>query len=77
MPVGTTQKWPVPGDRRLEVTPQSVKGGAVSFNVRLVRGSLAEVSTSIQAQSNNPAVIGGPKHGSGTLIIILWTNPTP
>jgi hypothetical protein len=77
VPVGTTQKWPVPGDRRLEVTPQSVKGGAVSFNVRLVRGSLNEVSTNIQAQSNNPAVIGGPKHGSGTLIIILWTNPTP
>jgi hypothetical protein len=49
----------------------------VSFNVRLIRGSIAEVSTNIQAQSNNPAVIGGPKHGSGTLIIILWTNPTP
>lgn len=77
VPVGTTQKWPVPGDRRLEVTPQNVKGGAVSFNVRLIRGSLNEVSTNIQAQSNNPAVIGGPKHGSGTLIIILWTNPTP
>jgi hypothetical protein len=77
VPVGTTQKWPVPGDRRLEVTPQSVKGGAVSFNVRLIRGSINEVSTNIQAQSNNPAVIGGPKHGSGTLIIILWTNPTP
>ena len=57
--------------------PQSVKGGAVSFNVRLIRGSMAEVSTNIQAQSNNPAVIGGPKHGSGTLIIILWTNPAP
>ena len=38
---------------------------------------MTEVSTSIQAQSGNPAVIGGPKHGSGTLIIIVWTNPTP
>jgi len=77
VPVGTTQRWPVPGDRRLEVTPQSVRGGTVSFNVRLTRGSLAEVSTNIQAQSGNPAVIGGPRHGTGTLIIILWTNPTP
>ena len=75
--VGTTQRWPVPGDRRLEVTPQSVRGTAVSFNVRLSRGSVAEVSTNIQAQSGNPAVIGGPRHGAGTLIIILWTNPSP
>ena len=75
--MGTTQRWPVPGDRRLEVTPQSVRGGAVSFNLRLTRGSVAEVSTNIQAQSGNPAVIGGPRHGSGTLIIILWTNPSP
>jgi predicted DNA-binding protein (UPF0251 family) len=77
VPVGTTQQWPVPGDRRLEVTPQSVRGAAVTFNMRLLRGSLTEVSTNIQAQSGNPAVIGGPKHGSGTLIIILWTNPSP
>ncbi len=77
VPVGTTQKWPVPGDRRLEVTPQSVKAGAVTFNMRLLRGSMIEVSTNIQAKSGNPAVIGGPKHGSGTLIIILWTNPNP
>jgi RNA polymerase sigma-70 factor (ECF subfamily) len=77
VPVGTTQRWPVPGDRRLEVTPQSVRGGTVSFNVRLTRGSVAEVSTNIQAQSGNPAVIGGPRHGAGTLIIILWTNPSP
>jgi hypothetical protein len=77
VPVGTTQKWPVPGDRRLEVTPQSVKGAAVTFNMRLLRGSMTEVATNIQAQSGNPAVIGGPKHGSGTLIIILWTNPSP
>jgi hypothetical protein len=77
VPVGTTQKWPVPGDRRLEVTPQSVKGAAVTFSMRLLRGSMTEVATNIQAQSGNPAVIGGPKHGSGTLIIILWTNPNP
>lgn len=75
--VGTTQRWPVPGERKLEVTPQSVKGGTVSFNVRLARGNVTELSTNIQTQSGNPAVIGGPKHGSGTLIIILWTTPSP
>jgi RNA polymerase sigma-70 factor (ECF subfamily) len=77
VPVGKTQRWPVPGDRQLEVTPQSVRGAAVSFNMRLTRGKVTEVSTNIQAQSGNPAVLGGPKHGAGTLIIILWTNPSP
>jgi len=77
VPIGTTQRWPVPGDRRLEVTPQSVRAGTVSFTVRLTRGNVAEVATNIQAQSGNPAVIGGPRHGNGTLIIILWTNPSP
>jgi RNA polymerase sigma-70 factor, ECF subfamily len=75
--MGTTQRWPVPGDRRLEVTPQSLRSGVVSFSVRLTRGNVAELATNIQAQSGSPAVIGGPKHGGGTLIIILWTNPTP
>jgi len=77
VPVGKTQRWPVPGDRQLEVTPQKVRGNAVSFNLRLTRGNVTELSTNIQAQSGNPAVIGGPKHSSGTLIIILWTNPSP
>src|SRR5256884_2481382 len=77
VPVGTTQRWPVPGDRRPAGTPQSVKSGAVSFNVRLTRGNVTEVSTNIQAQSGNPAVIRGSKQGSGTLILILWTNPNP
>src|SRR5206468_1496837 len=75
--VGATQRWPVPGDRRLEITPQGVRKDTVTFNVRLIRGSVAEVATSIQAQSGNPAVIGGPRHGAGTLIILLWTHPTP
>ncbi len=75
--VGATQRWPVPGDRRLEITPQGVRKDTVTFNIRLIRGSVAEVATSIQAQSGNPAVIGGPRHDAGTLIIILWTNPTP
>ncbi len=77
VPVGVTQRWPVPGDRQLEVTPEAIAGSSVKFQVRLVRGKLTEVNTHIQAQAGNPAVIGGPKHGDGVLIIIVWTNPTP
>jgi RNA polymerase sigma-70 factor (ECF subfamily) len=77
VPVGTTQRWPVPGDRLLEVTPESVSGNAVRLRVRLVRGATAEVNALIQAASGNPAVIGGPRHGEGVLIIIVWANPNP
>ena len=77
VPIGATQRWPVPGDRQLEVTPESVRGGTVKFKVRLTRGNLTEVGTNIEAQSGNPAVIGGPRHGAGVLIIIVWPNPNP
>jgi len=77
VPVGTTQRWAVPGERRLEVTPESVTAGAVRLSVRLQRGSLSEVTTNIQAAPGNPAVIGGPRFGDGVLIIIFWANPDP
>lgn len=77
VPVGSTQRWPVPGDRQLEITPEALAKGAVKFQVRLTRGSVTEVNTHIQAQTGNPAVIGGPKHGGGVLIIIVWPNPSP
>ena len=47
------------------------------FRVRLSRGNRAEVTTNIQAQSGHPAVIGGPRHGDGVLIIIVWGHPIP
>lgn len=77
VPMGATQRWPVPGDRQLEITPETLVRGAVKFQVRLSRGNVTEVNTHIQAQTGNPAVIGGPRHGDGVLIIIVWPNPTP
>jgi RNA polymerase sigma-70 factor (ECF subfamily) len=77
VPIGATQRWPVPGDRQLEVTPEALARGAVKFQVRLMRGGITEVNTHIQAQAGNPAVIGGPRHGDGVLIIIVWPNSNP
>ena len=74
-PVGGVQRWPVPGDRTLEVTPESVTGQTVRFQVRLLRGSVSEVTTSLQANQRVPAVIGGPRHGEGVLIIVVRTIP--
>jgi len=77
VPVGTTQRWAVPGDRQLEITPEGVSGTTVRFRVRLSRGNRTEVTANIQTQSGNPAVIGGPRHGAGVLIIIVWGHPNP
>jgi RNA polymerase sigma-70 factor, ECF subfamily len=77
VPMGATQRWRVPGDRQLAITPEAFAKGAVKFQVRLSRGSLTEVNTHIQAQTGNPAVIGGPRHGDGVLIIIVWPNSNP
>lgn len=77
VPVGTTQRWIVPGERRLEVTPEGTAPQVVRLRVRLLRGSLTELATYIQSAPGSPAVIGGPRHDGGVLIIIVWANPNP
>ena len=77
VPVGTLQVWSVPGDRRLELLPESVAGDTVTMRVRLVRGSVTELVTEIRAARGSPAVIGGPRHGEGVLIIVVWANANP
>jgi RNA polymerase sigma-70 factor (ECF subfamily) len=71
--VGSSQRFSVPGDRQLEITPESAT--PVRLRVRLVRGSVAEVNTSIQAAPGAPTVIGGPRHGDGVLIIVVSPSP--
>jgi hypothetical protein len=77
VPVGTTQRWSVPGDRTLELTPESVTGNTVRLRLRLQRGGTSELTTNLQAASGAPAVIGGPRHDDGVLIIIVWANAGP
>jgi len=76
VPLGATQRWPVPGDRVLELTPEDASR-SVRLRLRLLRGSMVELSAEIQAAPGQPAVLGGPRHGEGTLIIIVWANPEP
>ena len=77
VPVGTTQKWPVPGDRQLQLTPENVSEHTVKLKLKLMRGNLSELVTDIQARHGSPAVLGGPKYANGVLIIIVWANPDP
>jgi RNA polymerase sigma-70 factor (ECF subfamily) len=77
VPPGTLQTWALPGERRLELLPESVAGDTVRMRLRLLRGSVTELATDIQAARGAPAVIGGPRHGDGVLIIIVWANANP
>ncbi len=75
--LGTQQRFPIPGERWLEVTPDQLQDSSVRMKVRLLKGELAEMNANILAAPGAPAVIGGPVHGNGVLIIILWANPNP
>jgi RNA polymerase sigma-70 factor, ECF subfamily len=74
---GTLQTWVLPGERRLELLPESVAGDTVRMRLRLMRGSVTELATDIQAARGSPAVIGGPRYQEGVLIIIVWANANP
>ena len=76
-PLGTAQRFSIPGDRWLEVTPDQLQGRSVRMHVRLLRGEHPEMTASLLAAPGAPAVFGGPPYGKGVLIIILWANPNP
>jgi RNA polymerase sigma-70 factor (ECF subfamily) len=76
-PLGAPQRFSIPGERWLEVTPDEMQGHRVRMRVRLLKGDHPEMNASILAAPGAPAVLGGPPHGNGVLIIILWANPNP
>jgi RNA polymerase sigma-70 factor (ECF subfamily) len=76
-PLGTQQRFAIPGERWLEVTPDELHGTSVRMKVRLLQGDRSEMNANILAAPGAPAVLGGPPYGNGVLIIILWANPNP
>ena len=52
-------------------------GNTLRMRVRLLRGEQAELRTIMSVAPGAPAVLGGPPHGDGVLVIILWANPNP
>jgi RNA polymerase sigma-70 factor (ECF subfamily) len=78
VPIGTLQRWAIPGDRQLEVMPEGVvSNNAVRMRLRLARGNLVELNANIQCQPGHPALIGGPRYNDGVLIIVIWADPNP
>ena len=76
-PLGVMQRFSIPGDRALTVTPEQLRGHWVRMNVRLLKGEQPEMIASLRASPGAPAIFAGPAYGRGVLIIILWANPNP
>ena len=77
VPIGTMQRWVIPGDRRLDVMPESVVNSVVRMWLRIAHGNLVELNANIEAQPDRWAVIGGPRYNDGVLIIVIWAHPNP
>ena len=76
-PLGVMQRFSIPGDRGLTVTPEKLRGTWVSMQVGLLKGEQVEMIASLRASPGAPAIFAGPSYGRGVLIIILWANPNP
>ena len=77
VPMGATHRAVLTGDRQLELTPEGMAQRAVRLRVRLVRGNITELTTNLEAPAGAATIIGGPRHGDGVLIILLWASPNP
>ncbi len=72
---GASRRLPAPGDRWLEVTPMDLQGKSVRMQVRLLKGEKSVMTSNIVAAPGAPAIVGGPRHGTGVLIFIIWADP--
>ncbi len=71
MPLGMLQRFALPGGRELQIQPLIVRPPIVRIAVRILRGPMTEIATVMDVPPRRPALIGGPPHGPGVLIIAI------
>jgi RNA polymerase sigma factor (sigma-70 family) len=71
MPVGTAQRFALPGGRELVIHPLAIRPPVVRVALKVLRGPMAEIATVMDVPPRRPAYIGGPPHGAGVLIIAI------
>jgi RNA polymerase sigma-70 factor, ECF subfamily len=77
MPIGMAQRFALPGGRELQIQPLAIRPPVVRVAVKVVRGALAEIATVMDVPPRRPALIGGPPHGPGVLIIAIRSRALP
>jgi RNA polymerase sigma-70 factor (ECF subfamily) len=71
MPLGLAQRFALPGGRELEIQPVAVRPPAVRILIRVRRGPVMDITATMDVPPRRPALIGGPPHGPGVLIIAI------
>jgi RNA polymerase sigma-70 factor, ECF subfamily len=71
MRLGTIQRFALPGGRELQIQPLTVRPPVVRIAVKILRGPMTEIATVMDVPPRRPALIGGPPHASGVLIIAI------
>jgi len=74
-PLGTSQSFEFPGNCSLEITPERLLDDRVQMRVLLREGGRVGLHTGLVAPPDTPAVLGGPPHGDGVLVIVFWARP--
>jgi hypothetical protein len=77
MPVGIRQRFALPGGRELSIQPLGVRPPVVRMAIQISRGPVTEIATVMDVPARRPALIGGPPHGTGVLIIAIRSRPEP
>jgi RNA polymerase sigma-70 factor, ECF subfamily len=75
MPLGLLQRFALPGGRELQIQPLTIRLPAVRIAVKILRGPMTEIATVMDVPPRRPALIGGPPHGPGVLIIAIRSRP--
>jgi RNA polymerase sigma-70 factor (ECF subfamily) len=75
MALGMLQRFALPGGRELQIQPLAIRVPVVRIAVRILRGPMTEIATVMDVPSRRPALIGGPPHGTGVLIIAIRARP--
>ena len=71
IPVGQTQRFPLPGGRELEILPSGFRGPVARMSFKIVNQGASEVSVTADMPPGKPFSIVGPPHGPGVLHLII------
>lgn len=77
MPIGAIQRFALPGGRELQIQPLAIRPPVVRIAVKILRGLVTEIATVMDVPPRRPALIGGPPHGHGVLIIAIRSRTEP
>ena len=69
LPQGQKKVMPLPGARRLSITPQGMQNTRILYHLRVDTGDAPVFETNVGLKNNTSITIGGPKIENGVMLI--------